>query len=126
MRISDWSSDVCSSDLHADAQGCKTEPATGPLELMHEGHGKACARHAERVAERDGAAVGVDMGGVIGKPERAQHGERLAGEGIIQPDRVKVRDGQAEPRQELSSRGDWATAQAPRLAAAAGQAADAG
>src|SRR3546814_2249794 len=42
MRISDWSSDVCSSDLSAPEGACVGDPATGRFE------GAACRRCGDR------------------------------------------------------------------------------
>ena len=48
------------------------------------------AGHAERVAERDGAAVRVDVRRVVGQAEVAQHGEALRGEGLVELDHVHL------------------------------------
>ena len=42
------------------------------------------AAHPERVPEGDGAAVGIDVFGVIGQAEHAQHRQRLGGEGLVE------------------------------------------
>ena len=48
-------------------------------------------RHAERMAERDGAAVGIDVLGVVGEAELAQHRQALGGEGLVELDRRRCR-----------------------------------
>ena len=62
------------------------------------------ARHAERMAERDGAAVRVDVLGVVRQPELAQAGQRLRGERLVQLDHVEVADLEPEPRHQLLRR----------------------
>src|SRR3546814_4485826 len=60
MRISDWSSDVCSSDLE---EGRRTDPARDPDPDL--------ARHDHRPQRR--AAGGVHAGGVaVGQPAGAE------------------------------------------------------
>src|SRR3954454_20735387 len=61
----------------ADAHGGERELAAAALKLLRRGQCEACARHAERVAERDRAAVGVHVGSIVGKAELPQDGERL-------------------------------------------------
>src|SRR5438128_7157481 len=60
----------------ADAHGGERELAAAPLEAMHGGEREPRARHAERMSERDRAAVGIDVLGVVGDAELAQTGER--------------------------------------------------
>ena len=60
------------------------------LQLQRGGADQARARHAERMAERDGAAVGIDVRGVVGNAELAQHRQRLAGERLVELDDVEV------------------------------------
>src|SRR4051794_32918041 len=43
----------------ADAHRRERKLAAGPLQFLSRGERKPCAGHAERVAERDSAAVGV-------------------------------------------------------------------
>src|SRR3546814_15145928 len=54
MRISDWSSDVCSSDLQAMRRACVTTAATRPSIVLH-----ALARHRvlHALVEREDRAV---------------------------------------------------------------------
>src|SRR3546814_20461291 len=61
MRISDWSSDVCSSDLVV-----------------------AVRREDAVVAGRGAAAVGVDDGIVVGEGRGVgRHGQGVAGDGVV-------------------------------------------
>src|SRR6478735_511964 len=50
----------CGALAHADAQGRQTAATSFALEPAEQGEQDAGARGAERVAERDGTAVGVD------------------------------------------------------------------
>src|SRR3546814_18833155 len=77
MRISDWSSDVCSSDLEeADADGGPAPRTDVLAEQRHCQHG-----HHEGRREQDGGGFGelqVLQGGEVGaggaeEKERAQH-----------------------------------------------------
>ena len=52
--------------------------AAGRLQLERRGAGDARAGHAERMAERDGAAIRIHVRRVLGNAELAQHRERLA------------------------------------------------
>ena len=62
------------------------------VQLLGRGQGEARAGHAERMAERDRAAVGVHAGVVIGEAELAHHRQALRGEGLVQFDHVDVID----------------------------------
>ena len=70
---------------------------------VRRGHREPRARHAERMAERDRAAIRIDVLGIVGKAELAQHGQRLRGEGLVEFDHVEVADLQAEPRHQLAA-----------------------
>src|SRR3546814_15430321 len=50
MRISDWSSDVCSSDLISDQIG--TFPRIGDARITHRGAGNGLRRMGDEVIER--------------------------------------------------------------------------
>src|SRR3546814_5339901 len=74
MRISDWSSDVCSSDLQQDAEAL---PQRDPLAIED-----ACQRHDEDrrggidepdVGGRGGVGGDVDEGAADAHAERAEH-----------------------------------------------------
>ena len=62
------------------------------------------ARHAQRMAERDGAAMGIDLLGIVGEAELAQAGERLRGEGLVELDHIEVADLEPEPLHQLAGR----------------------
>src|SRR5262249_35770531 len=59
----------------ADAHGGQGKFAGMFFEAMHGGEHKARPRHAEGMPQRDGAAVGVHVLGIIGKAKLAQTGE---------------------------------------------------
>ena len=42
------------------------------------------SRHSERMPEGNGAAVRVDVVGVVGEAEEPEHGKRLRGERFIE------------------------------------------
>src|ERR1700738_5500791 len=56
----------------AHAQGRDRAPAALLLELMGRGQCKPRARHAERMTERDGAAVRIHVLGIVLEGELAQ------------------------------------------------------
>src|SRR4051794_20949513 len=57
----------------ADAHGGEAKPAAGSLKLLGRGQREPRPRHAERVAERDRAAIGVHPRIVIGDPQLTKH-----------------------------------------------------
>ena len=67
----------------ADAHGGERELAAALFQPMHRRQRKPRARHAERMAERDRAAVRIDVLGVVG--------ERRAGAGRPAPARRTLR-----------------------------------
>src|SRR3546814_6229682 len=74
MRISDWSSDVCSSDLATIAQS----------HGVAADHVVAVRREDAVVAGRGAAAVGVDDGIVVGEGRGVgRHGQGVAGDGVV-------------------------------------------
>jgi hypothetical protein len=60
------------------------------LQLQRSGAGDARAGHAERVAERNRAAVRVDVLRVVGDAELAEHRDALGGEGFVELDDVEI------------------------------------
>src|SRR2546423_10686649 len=74
---------------YADAHGGERALGAGRAYLMRRRDAKPRARHAERMAERDGATVRVDVLGIVGEPELAQARERLRGERLVQLDPVE-------------------------------------
>ena len=85
----------------ADAHGRERAPAAGFHHLMRRRDGKPRARHAERMAERDRAAVRIDVLGVVRHAELAQAGEGLRGERLVELDHVEVADLAAERSMSL-------------------------
>src|SRR3546814_6747834 len=85
MRISDWSSDVCSSDLHIGLDALRqSDPALRPAKI----HG-ACAAQGTEAGEhfhRDGTCHGTVFGGP--RPE-VPIGKKLRG--IFDEDRKSTR-----------------------------------
>ena len=82
----------------ADADAQRREPVTAapPAQLVEERHDEPRAAHAERVAERDRAAVHVHALRV--EPELADHREALRRERLVQLDEIDLADGDARSR----------------------------
>src|SRR5690348_18198013 len=94
----------------ADTHGRKRELAATALKLLGRGESEARARHAERVAKRDRATVGVHLRRVVGNAELAENGESLRREGLVQFDHVEVPDLEAEALHQLFGSGRGADA----------------
>src|SRR5712672_2378370 len=77
---------------HPDTHGGERTLATALLERMLRRQGVARARHAERMAERDRAAVRIDVLGIVGEAELAQARERLRGKCLVELDPVEIAD----------------------------------
>src|SRR5436190_4999209 len=75
-----------------DAHGGECELAAVALQLFGRGQREAGARHAERVAERNRAAIGIHARVVISDSKLAKDGEPLGSEGLVQLDDVEVGD----------------------------------
>src|SRR6187399_2089786 len=75
---------------HADAHAGERALAALLDHLMRRRDDKPRAGHAERMTERDGAAVRIDVLGVVRKPELAEARQRLRGERLVQFDHVEV------------------------------------
>src|SRR3546814_4281495 len=111
MRISDWSSDVCSSDLEAARPAVGDDDALGGLEapVVEPQAGHEVQRHARlqlggvaaaqahgalapvgRVAEADGIAGAVVLHDAVAR----QHGKEGLGDVLAAPPRPRL----AEPR----------------------------
>src|SRR3546814_12580666 len=95
MRISDWSSDVCSSDLFAEHRG-----------------GDAGAGDADRMAEGDTRANDVELveaAVLLAPAPRLEQRQHLGGEGLVELDQVEVVPAQArsgEKQLHCSDRSD--------------------
>src|SRR5258706_15176110 len=88
----------------ADAQGGKRALAVTLMQAVPRGQRQPRTRHAERMTERNGAAVRIDVLGVIGESELAQHRQRLRGERLVELDQIEIADFQSQPRHQLLSR----------------------
>src|SRR5919198_4273745 len=93
---------------HADAHGGEAVAVAATRHLVHQGRGQTRAAAAEGMAERNGAAVRVHPGRV--KPQLADTGERLRGEGFVELDHVEVTHVEARALQRLARGGDGAEA----------------
>src|SRR3546814_7518726 len=91
MRISDWSSDVCSSDLKARAAG------------------------AQGVAQGNGAPIRVDAGIIVGDAEQTQYGKALRGKCLVKLNDVDLIEGQPRQGQRLLRSGNRPDAHDSRL-----------
>src|SRR5690554_4005469 len=119
-------------DEHGDTlaytytHGAQGVAAAGALQLQGGGHQQAGAGHAQRVAQGDGAAVGVDPGVVVLDAQLTHDREALCGEGFVQFDDVDLVDGQALLVQQLAYCRYRADAHDARLDAGGGHAEDPG
>src|SRR6185437_16597710 len=97
----------------ADAHRVERVPAAGALELVQRLDDQDGAGGADRVAERDPAAVRVDaLGGQVQFPG---HGQCLGGEGLVDLEHVDLVDLEAGAVEHLARRGYRAHAHDPRL-----------
>src|SRR5438309_1407939 len=94
----------------ADAKRRQRALAAALFQSMDGRQGQPGARHAQRMAERDGAAMRVDVLGIVGKPELAQAYQRLRREGFVDLDQVEVADLELQPLHQFPGRRDWADA----------------
>src|SRR5262249_58602416 len=76
----------------ADAHGCQGKLAAPLLHAVHRRHRQPRAAHAERMAERDRAAMRIDEVGIVLDAPLPQAGYALGGEGFIELDQIEVRD----------------------------------
>src|SRR5258707_900147 len=60
---------------NADAHSAQGIPAAGAQKLIKGGGNEARAAGAQRMADGDGAAIGIDVRGVIGNAQVAEHGQ---------------------------------------------------
>src|SRR3546814_1007576 len=84
MRISDWSSDVCSSDLQTQAKQLFRQEGLAPEarpDLVQQAAGE---QHRQAEAHR-GLAIGQWQ--PLGQPLRAVEGQRGSASGIAEEDR---------------------------------------
>ena len=88
----------------ADAQGHQRVAPAGPLQLPRRGEREACAGRAERMADRDRPAVGIDAAVVRVEAELPETAEHLCGERLVDLDDVHVGQRQAGAIQGLPGR----------------------
>src|SRR5207253_10473965 len=91
----------------ADAHGAEGVAAVGAQELIERGSDEARAAGTERVADGDGAAVGIDVWRVVREAEVAEDGERLRGESFVELDDVHLRELQTSFREDFARRRRW-------------------
>ena len=109
-KLSSWRLRAIVHPLHdrrdpladADAHRREAVAAAGPAQLVDQHRDQAAAAHPERMAERDRAAVDVDLGRV--EPELVDADERLGRERLVELDEVEVLDGDARPLERLARR----------------------
>ena len=80
---------------HPDAHRGQAVAAAGPAQLVDQHRDQAAAAHPERMAERDRAAVDVDLGRV--EAELVDADDRLRGERLVELDQVEVVDARSPP-----------------------------
>ena len=68
-RLSDSLDGERDSLTDADAHGAKRDPRAGANKFFGRGLDQPCSGHAERMPQRDCTAIGVDWGGIVGKPK---------------------------------------------------------
>src|SRR5690606_21612275 len=93
---------LADADAHR-AQGTTRAAAT---EFVHGGCHQARATRAERMPQRDGSAIRIDVLRIVGQSEGAGDGERLRGKGLVQFDDVDIADAQARTREETLGGGN--------------------
>src|SRR3546814_15255073 len=81
MRISDWSSDVCSSDLHRDEEGPRADAATGAHSPALVSQGKIANVIAAKPTDR--RAMLAEAAGIAGLHLRPE--ERRVGKECVSP-----------------------------------------
>ncbi len=79
----------------ADAHGHHTVARLAALEFAQDRGRELGAGAAERMAESDGAAIGIDARGI--EAGQLNHGKRLRGEGFVQLDHVDLIERRGRP-----------------------------
>ena len=69
---------------------CRAHASPASLELAHSREHQPGTAHAERMAERDGAAVRVHMLRILRQAEVAQDGDALGGESLVEFDEIDL------------------------------------
>src|SRR5271156_6611561 len=99
---------------HTNAHRAQSETSPCALQMPQSSCDQAGAAGTERMTERNGSSVGIDMERIAGNTEFAQHRESLRGERLVQLDDVHLLNGQASERKNLARRGYRADAHYPR------------
>src|ERR1043166_6860639 len=94
----------------AYAQSRDRAPSALLRELMGRGQSEPRARHAERMAERDGTAVRIDVLGIVLEAELTRARWRRRREVFIDLDQIKIGELDPEPLEQLARRGHRAQA----------------
>ena len=71
------------------------------MQLVHRGGDQTRATGAQRVAQGDCTAVGIDARVVILKPKLAQDCQALCGKGFVEFNHIHLRQGQTGQRQHF-------------------------
>src|SRR5947209_12352323 len=87
----------CNALPYPDAHGCERPFATALFHAVDRGHRQSRAAHAERMTERDGAAMRIDEIGVLPDAELPQARDPLAGEGFVEFDQIEIAYFQPQP-----------------------------
>src|SRR6185503_13919119 len=82
VRISDTLDDHRDSLADADAHGAERVASFGALQLIDGRREQTCSTGAERMAERDGAALRIDARIIVCNVQLAKDRETLRGEGF--------------------------------------------
>ena len=92
-EVSEALEDACGAHAATDAHGDHAVAGVAALEFAHERGGQLGAGAAERMAERDGPAIGIDSRAI--EIRLLNHGQRLRGEGFIQFDHRQIIQGES-------------------------------
>src|ERR1700758_5688064 len=101
-RFSDTFEDEGDALADADAHGAEGVTAIGAEELVKRGGDEARAAGTERMTDGDGAAIRVDVWGIVGQTEIAQDGEGLRSEGFVAFDAVHLGELQRGSREDFA------------------------
>src|SRR2546423_368160 len=97
----------------ADAHGGEGVPAAGAPELVERLDGQDCPGRADRMTEREAAAVRVDA--FRRQPEFPGYGQGLGGEGLVHLEDVDLVQLEAGPVEDVAGGRNRAHAHDPRL-----------
>src|SRR5581483_5825447 len=77
---------------YADAHRAQRVAPAGALEVQQRRGREARTGGAQRMAQRDRAAIRIHVRRIVRNPQHAQHGERLRGERLVELDDVHLPD----------------------------------